>query len=126
MFEKRYRWNEIPLIERPGVYAIFADSPDALSPVTLKDDCLVYVGRTESTLVERNHFDKENSGFSSPRRSLGAILKDRLGLRAVPRRPGPSDTNWQNFSFGVDGEAKLNEWMREHLLMAIEPLSDDI
>ena len=81
MFEKRYRWDEVPSIGGPGVYAYFADTPDALLPVALGPGNLVYVGMTGASLKGRNHFDHEDSGFSSPRRSLGAILKDRLALQ---------------------------------------------
>jgi hypothetical protein len=126
MFEKRYRWDEVPSIGGPGVYAYFADTPDALLPVALGPGNLVYVGMTGASLKGRNHFDHEDSGFSSPRRSLGAILKDRLGLSAIPRSGGRSERNIDCYRFARSGEATLTGWMRHHLRMAVEPLAEEI
>ncbi len=67
-----------------------------------------------------------DSGFSTLRRSLGAVLKDRLGLQAVPRSAGPSPKNCDCYSFIGDGEFKLTAWMRDNLLIAIEPLPDAV
>lgn len=126
MFEKRYRWDEVPAIKGPGVYAFYADEPDALLPITLGPENLVYVGMTEDSLDIRNHFTHDNSGFSTFRRSLGAILKQRLGLIAIPRGPGASRTNLVNYRFTGEAEATLTAWMRQHLRLAVEPLSDAI
>jgi hypothetical protein len=38
------------------------------------------------------HFSTGRTGSSTLRRSLGALLKRRLALIAVPRAPGPSKT----------------------------------
>jgi hypothetical protein len=81
---------------------------------------------TDSSLDARCHFNHAHSGFSTLRRSLGAFLKERLALRAVPRGPGPSPTNVRNYRFESDGETRLTEWMRENLLYAHVPLNQEI
>lgn len=101
--------------KKTGLYGIFAKSRDCLPGVTVPETEIVYVGMTEDSLETRNHFLAKSSGFHSPRRSLGAILKLELGLRAVPRAPGPSPTNHGNYSFAEDGEDRLTEWMRCNL-----------
>jgi hypothetical protein len=125
-FAERYRWDEAPVATGPGVYALFAVDPDALLPVTTGRENIVYLGMTEDGLEARDHFAYAHSGKSSPRRSLGAILKVRLGLMAIPRAPGKSINNVVNYRFPDDGEARLTAWMREHLRLAVEPLSEGI
>lgn len=126
MFERRYRWNEVPAVSIPGVYAFYACEQDALSPVILGPDCLIYIGMTEDSLEVRNHFQHKQSGFSTLRRSLGALLKERLDLIAIPRAPGQSETNIDCYRFTADGEAALSRWMQAHLSLAIEPLESRV
>lgn len=111
----------------PGVYALLIDPDDlaALDPLTIAEDGLVYVGMTADKAGERNHFALEHSGFSSPRRSLGALLKNKLPLRACRRAPGLSDSNWKNYRFTGAGENALTQWMNERLSMNHVPLSGD-
>jgi hypothetical protein len=60
-----------------------------------------------------------NLSISTLRRSLGAILKRSLALQAIPRAPGPSESNCHNYCFLADGEARLTEWMVEHLEVGV-------
>ena len=78
---------------------------------------LLYVG-TSKNLRTRDHRALEHSGFSTLRRSLGALLKVELQLVAGPRAAGPSATNKRNYRFLGTGEKELALWMRQHLLYA--------
>jgi hypothetical protein len=74
----------------PGIYAIFliADVP---FPVEPGQDGLIYVG-SSGDLATRDfgtHFSSGQSGFSTLRRSIEAILKEELDLTAIPRGKGP-------------------------------------
>jgi hypothetical protein len=111
----------------PGVYALLIDANDlaALDPLTIAKGGLVYVGMTADKAGERNHFALEHSGFSSPRRSLGALLKDKLSLRACRRAPGQSDSNWKHYRFSDAGENALTQWMNDRLSMNHVSLSGD-
>lgn len=104
---------------RPGVYALFLNKPKALPGLDSGDEGLIYVGMTADIAGGRNHFDPPtgHSGFSSPRRSLGALLK-KLKLRAIPRSAGASSTNWTSYRFSDEGEVALSRWMRSHLSMS--------
>jgi hypothetical protein len=115
MFEQQYRWDELPQADSPGVYAYFLANESTLPAIQIGPAGLVYVGMTASSLDSRCHLNHSHSGFSTFRRSLGAILKRTLDLRAQPRSPGQSSSNTQNFRFEVDGEVRLTAWMRDNL-----------
>jgi hypothetical protein len=106
------------------VYALFVDDPKAFASLTVDKHCLLYVGMTTDDTGGRNHFDppSRHSGFSSPRRSIGALLRCELQLQARPRANGPSPTNWRNFRFSDEGELALTEWMNDHLCMNLVPI----
>src|SRR5690349_20652009 len=72
-----------------GVYAIYLHTPGLLSPFAQAEDGLIYTGLS-SNLTDREfeqHFASGSTGFSTLRRSLGALLKAQLSLRAIPRAP---------------------------------------
>jgi hypothetical protein len=81
---------------------------------------------TESSLEVRNHFHHSHSGFSSPRRSVGALLREQWKLQALPRSPGPSPTNVRNYRFPDDGEKRLVAWMDNHVTYGLCPVDTDI
>lgn len=106
----------------PGVYAVFLENRAALPGVATDQTGLLYIGMTTDPTGERDHFGHVHSGFSSPRRSLGALLKEQLRLRAIPRSLGASPSNWTNYRFSDDGEAALTLWMRANLSVSHVPL----
>jgi GIY-YIG catalytic domain-containing protein len=108
----------------PGVYAIFAKNRNCLPGIHPPSTGLIYIGKS-SNLDERNHLAAKHSGFHSPRRSLGAILKGRLKLKAIPRAPGLSETNYRNFRFTDGGEERLTAWMLSNLEYAVYPCASD-
>ncbi|MDP3263355.1 MAG: hypothetical protein U1E06_11955 [Tabrizicola sp.] len=78
-----------------GIYALFLES-GSLRGIEPSADGLLYIGKTGSSLTARNHFLHPSSGFSTLRRSLGAILKADLDLTAIPRSPA---SNRSHFKF---------------------------
>jgi hypothetical protein len=98
-----------------GVYALYLSHPHALGGIEVETSEPIYIGMTEDSLEARNHFGHRDSSFSSPRRSLGAILKGELGLTAVPRGSGKSAKDMTSFRFAGDGEKRLTNWMVRHL-----------
>ena len=81
---------------------------------------------TASSLDSRCHFNHSHSGFSTFRRSLGAIPKQTLDLKALPRSSGQSSSNTQNFRFDEAGEVRLTEWMREKLRYTHIPVNEGV
>lgn len=112
-----------PVIREPGVYAILLAPTGSLPGIEPGTGGLLYIGMTDATLEARSHFGHAHSGFSTLRRSLGAILRDQLGLSATPRGPGPSSTNLRNYRFSDAGELALSAWMMQHLLIAQAPVA---
>jgi hypothetical protein len=106
--------------ESPGVYAWFLDDPAVLPTISIAPQQPAYVGIT-SSLRERGddtHFSDTGTGFSTLRRSLGALLKDELDLVARPRGTGASKQNYTCYRFDSGGEQRLTGWMRAHLRVA--------
>lgn len=104
-----------------GVYAIYLRTKGLLTPFAEAGNGLIYIGLS-TNLANREfeqHFSSKNTGFSTLRRSLGALLKRRLGLRAISRAPGPSVTNVRNYAFLPEGEARLTVWMRKNLEVGV-------
>jgi hypothetical protein len=119
--QSRSRVEQLIAPAREGIYAIFALPSDALPIADVPSTGLVYIGRS-GNLAERDfdtHFKTGASGFSTLRRSVGALLKDELGLKAIPRGTGSSDTNYRNYRFTEGGEDALSDWMAEHLELGV-------
>lgn len=110
----------------PGVYAFFLRDGAALPGVQCASDAFLYIGLS-SNLAQREfdtHFQAGQSGFSTLRRSLGALLMDELNLHPQPRGTGASDTNYRNYRFDDAGEQSLSTWMRENVNVAVQAVPD--
>ena len=108
-----------------GIYAIFAKNLDCLPGISLPTSGVIYIGISKR-LELRNHFKAKQSGFSTIRRSIGAILKDELNLSAEPRSIGDSKSNYRNFRFTGNGEKRLSLWMQSNLEYSIVQLEGDL
>lgn len=104
-----------------GLYAIRLISPGLLAPFIEGEGGLIYVGMS-SDLAAREfdmHFSSTNTGFSTVRRSIGAILREPLRLTARQRGTGLARSNFANYRFNPEGEERLTAWMRENLRVRI-------
>ena len=108
-----------------GIYAIFTKNLDCLPGFTIPSSGVIYIG-ISNRLELRNHFKAKHSGFSTIRRSIGAILKNQLNLSAEPRSKGDSETNYRNFRFTGNGENFLSLWMQSNLEYSIVELEGDL
>lgn len=123
--EHRSSWELLDAPAAPGVYAIFLRD-GVLPGVHCAAGTCLYVGLS-SNLAQREfdtHFRAGRSGFSTLRRSLGALLIDDLQLQPEPRSAGNSDTNYRNYRFGAGGEERLSAWMQRHLDIGVYPEAD--
>ena len=109
--------NTFQLTATAGVYAIFLKPGVAVPGITLGEERVIYVGRTEagSGFKGRDHF-RMPFPSSTVRQSLAVLLLDDLKLAAIPYR-----RSWK-----LDGgsDTRLKVWMNDHLLLAIEPRDD--
>lgn len=111
----------------PGLYAIYGNT-DAWAGLGLdpQPGSALYVGKAEDSLAAREldtHFaadpaKKPRTGSSTVRRSFAALLRDTLDLHAVPRNPD-KPAHFANYGLTPDGDARLTEWMHQHLSLAV-------
>lgn len=106
----------------PGIYGFFLlKGCLCIGKKTLNggNGVLLYVGKTESS--QQNHCADEHltsgqTGRSTLRRSLGALLREQLNLRPHPRSDSEKGTKrFTNYKFDAAGEERLTGWMKEHL-----------
>ena len=124
--DSRSSLSELETTATPGVYAFFLAAGSELLGIAQPGKAPLYVG-TSGNLAQREfdtHFRAGQSGFSTLRRSLGALMRDDLGLKPRPRGTGSSATNFRNYRFDDAGEERLSDWMQENLQVAVHPVED--
>lgn len=101
-----------------GIYAWFLRNGTSLPGLPAGPNGLIYIGRSDN-LADRElqqHLRNGQTPFSTLRRSLGALLKDALSLKAIPRRTPPqNDKDFVQFAFTKQGEESLTAWMCDNL-----------
>jgi hypothetical protein len=93
-----------------------------------RNGALLYLGKTESSQKERDagqHLADGETGHSTLRRSLGALLREQLDLKPQPRSDSEkSKRRFTHFRFDAAGEERLTAWMRKHLGLGFCELPD--
>ena len=106
-----------------GVYALWITN-EAFETLDLHPGMggVAYVGVGEGRGGLGRRYAEEwrpkNSGRSSPRRTLGALLIDELGLEPRPRPGREHPRNAKYYVFGDSGEQALTEWLDRHASFA--------
>lgn len=115
---------DLAVSSAPGVYACFLRDPSLLPPFRPGSNGLVCVDRAENPVKRgfADHFNERGTDSSTLRRSLGAILKSRLALKALPRGSGRPEQDFFCQRFDPEGETRLNEWTREHREVSLSTL----
>lgn len=129
----RTRWNILDAPDHvpsmPGLYAIYGDEQswvDLDLNLDLQPATPLYIGKAEDSLATRDlrgHFaidpmSPPRTGGSTVRRSFAALLRETLNLHAVPRNLAKPE-RFASFGLAAGGDARLNDWMHEHLSLAI-------
>lgn len=81
----------------------------------------LYIGKSESSLNSRDvttHFGTGKTGWSTVRRSLAVVLREKLELAAVPRN-ATLPVRPANYGLTSEGEECLTIWMKKHLTVAM-------
>jgi hypothetical protein len=116
-----------PHLSDPGLYAIYGggEAWASLGLGSPPDERPLYVGKHERDAFGRvaKHFAGK-TGWSSPRRSLAALLHDALGLKGIPRTPDKPGY-FANYGLSDEHEKILSEWMGAHLTCAVWPRPSD-
>ena len=120
------RLDELDAPSAPGVYAWFVDDVASLPALPVEPTEPLYVGVSSDLSVRQQdtHSRWGRTGFSTLRRSLGALLKDQLELEPLPRGTGPSESNFRSYRFDDAGEEALSAWMLEHLRVSVVACPD--
>ena len=96
--------------------------------ITPERDKPLYIGKTESSQKARDlkqHLSDGGTGYSTLRRSLGALLREQLKLKPRPRSTTEtSPRRFINFKFDAAGEAELTKWMMENLELGFVDFRD--
>jgi len=110
---------------RSGVYGIYVRPPARLAHFAGSKDGLVYIGLSTNLAAREfeTHFESASTGFSTLRRSIGALLRADLSLQAIPRSHGKAESNVRNYKFDTDGENRLTVWMRQNLEVGVHATS---
>ncbi|WP_139223685.1 GIY-YIG nuclease family protein [Methylocapsa palsarum] len=114
LLSSRFGADDLPPEDGTGVYAFFLAGSTVLAGMRAEPRGLIYVGAAESSADVRDQFACADSGFSTLRRSLGALLKEQLRLRAIPRGL-PQSKATRNYRFCDNSELRLALWMRANL-----------
>lgn len=110
--------------KKPGIYAIGCNAEmfPLLSAKDIKKGKIIYIGKTLSSQEKRDektHFKSGGTKNSTLRRSLGAILREKLQLIPIPRSyTEKTEKRFTNYCFDERGEKLLTEWMRDNLSLS--------
>ena len=111
-----------------GLYAVYGDLLAVEELAAGVVDRPLYVGKAERSLVGRDlhtHFATGKTGSSTLRRTLAALLREPLELRAVPRNLARPDGS-ANYSLESSGDERLTEWMHARLRLSLWVRPDDV
>lgn len=116
---------DVVVPHRPGLYAIYGGPEEwaDLGLGTASDDRPLYVGKSESSLADRDirtHFGNGRTGSSTVRRTFAALLHDELGLRGIPRNLARPE-RFANYGLSPEHDKLLTDWMRTRLTLAVWP-----
>jgi hypothetical protein len=115
----------------PGIYGFFLLKgclPIGRETFEGRNGVLLYVGKTESSQQKHcadEHLANGQTGRSTLRRSLGALLREQLNLTPRPRSDNEKGSKrFTNYKFDSAGEERLTAWMKEHLSLGFRELPD--
>jgi hypothetical protein len=121
-FESILKTKKFPLDkedypDKHGIYGFVLTGKSDLGDFG-KKGTLIYIGIAKESLRDRDlkqHFRNGQTGRSTLRRSIGAILKSNLKLTAIPRGLKTDSKRFLNYKFKEADEDRLTRWMTENL-----------
>lgn len=110
--------NPARIASSPGVFAAFVQQANCLPRIDVPATGLIYIGEG-ADVAERSPFVAAGRTVSTPWRTLGAILRERLSLTA---EAGTGGQAVRHYRFADPGEERLREWICRHLLYSAYPI----
>jgi hypothetical protein len=109
--------DEFDYPDKHGIYGFVLVGDNDLGDFG-KRGTIVYIGIAKESLRERDlnqHVKSGQTGRSTLRRSIGAILKKTLKLTAIPRGQKSDSKRFLNYRFMQEHESRLTDWMINNL-----------
>ncbi len=86
---------------------------------------IVYVSKCK--VDSDRHFITGNTGYSTIRRSIAALLESKMGLTPIPRSNDVEDNDrYDNFKLDDEGEEKLSAWIFDNFSIAFHDIDEDM
>ena len=126
MLRTRTAIDRMRQVGGPGVYAIFLEKDASVPGIAPGTDGLIYFAGVESLpeQIADLDFKTGKTGFSTLRQRLGALLKNEMGLKAIPRGNAIKDRDPHFFKFHPGDEGRLTQWMMKSLRIGVAAGSD--
>lgn len=111
------RYADLDLPKRPGLYRVWLGTDEADTVLGLPPGSLLFAGRGRRlrTRVAAHVHSGKTSGCTF-RRTLGAVLREPLGLTAWLGEPGDPHL----YCFDAEGEERLTRWIHDHLRLSAD------
>lgn len=103
--------------DKPGLYAFILRDKGDLGAFG-KPGQVIFTGRDDDSLAKGNwnaDLKEGKTGASVLRKSLGAVMKDKLKAVAFSRNGTLANTAVDHFKFDSKSEKELTLWMKENL-----------
>jgi hypothetical protein len=108
-----------------GILAIYC-KPHALGFELNHTEEIQMIFVDESGSAAEKHFKNGKTGYSTLRRSLAALLRNKYDLVAIPRSNDTIDADrYDNFALQDASDKVLTNWMQENLHIAVLPVEKD-
>ena len=112
-------------VVKPGIVAVYCEHND-LGFGLKHEDGMQMVFVDESGAAAERHFVNGKTGYSTLRRSLAALLRNKCDLVAVPRSNDEVDADrYENFALAELSDELLTDWMEKHLKIAVLPIEKE-
>ncbi|MBQ6808351.1 MAG: hypothetical protein IJP07_04215 [Firmicutes bacterium] len=115
---------EAALKEKTGLYALIYTGKELGGSLWEEPKAqIVYVGRNGKDSIR--HW-QEDTGVSTVRRSLSAMLQTAYDLIPIPKSDDPDDEDrFANYKLTAESEEKLTAWMKENLQIAFLEVEEE-
>ncbi len=105
-----------------GIFAL-AYQGDELSFGLWQEETPKIIFLGEGGESAKRHFDEGRTGYSTLRRSLTALLWQKLDLHPIPRTNDEADVDrFSNYALDEESDKKLSQWMQGNLQICFIPL----
>ncbi len=127
LIAKAKTFDEVAFLEfmqKKGLYFLcYSGSELSINLFGEIESPIIYIGRIGNDSIR--HW-RNDTGISTVRRSLAALLAPSLALIAVPRSGEPRDEDrYTNYALNEQSEEELTKWIKENIQIVTWELSEE-